>query len=198
MIDTFSANSLKLLLKSPDEFKNKYVYNLSIYKKDKRAELGQKFHSLICFYIKGFDIKKLLLDLDEKELSCWEKLEEILKGKKNFIKTEYSFLIKNELNKTPYYLTGRFDAIYKENDEIIIYDWKTLNLPKDPENDLQTIVYLYCCHKIFNTDKIKLRYLSVEKLEYRDVAFEKAEIYKNKIEEVIKKLPEYGKIANIF
>ena len=191
--DTFSANSLKLLSKSVEEFKNKYIYDLSIYKKDKRAELGQKFHSLICFYINGFDIKKLLLDLDEGELSCWKKLEEVLKPKKNnFIKTEYPFLVKNELNKKPYYLTGRFDAIYKENDEITIYDWKTLNLPKNPENDLQTIVYLYCCHKIFNTEKIKLRYLSVEKLDYADISFEKAEIYQNKIEETIKKLPWYS------
>jgi len=190
--DTFSANSLKLLSKSVEEFKNKYVYGLSIYKKDKRAELGQKFHSLICFYIKNYNIEKLLLDLNDKELSYWKKLEDVLKPKKNnFIKTEYSFLVKNELNKKPYYLTGRFDAIYKENDMVVIYDWKTLNLPKEAENDLQTIVYLYCAYKIFNTEKIKIRYLSVEKLEYKDIIFEKPEIYTGIIEKIIKKLPEY-------
>ena len=189
LIDTFSANSLKLLEKNPDEFRDKYIYNLSIYKKDDRAILGQKFHSLICFYIKGFNIEKLLLDLNKEELGYWKKLEEILKEKKaNFIKTEYSFLTKQELNNKPYYLTGRFDAVYKENDKIIIYDWKTLNLPKDAINDLQTVVYLYCANKIFNTDKITLKYLSIEKLNFLDIDFKSAETYQTKIENTIKKL----------
>ena len=65
-IDTFSANSLKELDKSFEDFKNKYIYNLSIYKKDERTLLGQKFHSLICFYIRGFDVSRLVLDLNKK------------------------------------------------------------------------------------------------------------------------------------
>ena len=191
--DTFSANSLKLLDKSVDEYNDKYVYNLSIYKKDARAVLGQKFHSLICFYIKGFDISKLLLDLNKTELSYWKKLEEILKPKKNnFIKTEYSFLVKNKFAKKAYYLTGRFDAIYQEKDEITIYDWKTLNLPKNAEDDMQTIVYLYCASVIFKTNKIKLRYLSIEKLDYLDIALNDIQKYKERIESIIKKLPEYN------
>ena len=191
--DTFSANSLKLLEKSTEEFQNKYIYNLSIYKKDKRAALGQKFHSLICFYIKGYDVNKLLSDLKEDEITNWKKLEEILKPKKNnFIKTEYPFLVKNILNNKPYYLTGRFDAIYKENDEIIIYDWKTLNFPKNPQDDLQTVVYLYCASIIFNTQKIKMRYFSIEKMTHCEIIFKDLKEYREKIEIIIKKLPEYS------
>ena len=48
-IDTFSAHSLKILDKSINEFKNKFIYNLSLFKKDPRAILGQKFHALICY-----------------------------------------------------------------------------------------------------------------------------------------------------
>lgn len=187
-IDTFSANSLKVLDKNLEEFINKYIYNLSFYKKDNRARIGELFHSLICAYIKGFEINKMILELDEKNLSTWKNLEKILKDKKNnFIKTEYSFLIKDELNDKPYFLTGRFDAIYKKNDEIIIYDWKTLNIPKNPCDELQSIVYLYCANKIFKTQKIKMRYLSIEKLEFVDVLFEDNLIYKNRIDEIIKK-----------
>lgn len=185
-IDTFSANSLKILEKSVEEFKNKYVYNLSLFKKDPRATLGQKFHSLICFYINDFDTSKIELDLNEKEKIIWENLKNILKDKKqNFIKTEYPFLIKDKLNDENYYLTGRFDAIYKENDSYIIYDWKTLNLPKNPENDLQSVVYLYCASKIFNSEKIKMKYLSIEKLNFIDIDFKKTEIYKKRIDEII-------------
>jgi len=189
IIDTFSANSLKLLDKSIEEFKNKYIDNLSIYQKNDRATLGEKFHSLICFYIKGFNIEKLLLDLEENELVYWKNLEEFLKTKKdNFIKTEYPFLVKNVLNDKPYYLTGRFDAIYKEKDEITIYDWKTLNFPKNPEDDLQTVVYLYCASIIFNTNKIKMRYLSIEKMNHYDIYFKDLKEYQEKIEEIIKKI----------
>ena len=116
-------------------------------------------------------------------------LGETLEEKKEyFIKTEYSFLIKEELRDNFYYLTGRFDAIYKENDEYIIYDWKTLNLPKNPEEDLQSIVYLYCSNKIFKTKKIKMRYLSIEKLDFIDVAFGNIGKYKERIDKIIEKI----------
>ena len=194
-IDTFSANSLKVLEKSFEEFENKYVYNLSIYKKDKRAVLGQKFHGLICFYIEGFDVSRLLLDLDKEELAIWNKLEERLKIiKTNFIKTEYSFLTKEEVNGKFYFLTGRFDAIYKDENGYIIYDWKTLNFPKNPIDDLQSVVYLYVLNKIYKTDKIKMRYFSIEKLETLDVDFVSGEIYKKRIDEIVLKLPWFNSL----
>ena len=190
-IDTFSAHSLKILEKNVDEFKNKFIHNLSLFKKEKRATLGQKFHALICYFINGFDISKLIEDLDKQEQKIWKNLENILKDKKeNFIHTEYPFLIKEDLKGWNYYLTGRYDAIYKENDQYVIYDWKTLNLPKNPSEDLQSVVYLYCASKIFNTEKIKMRYLSIEKLNFIDVEFETVQKYKNRIDSIILKLED--------
>ena len=192
-IDTFSANSLKVLDRSLEEFKQKYLFNLSLLKKDNRAILGQKFHSLICYFINGFDVSKMVLELNEKEIKIWQNLENILKDKKqNFIHTEFPFLIKEKLNDKNYYLTGRYDAIYKENENYIIYDWKTLNLPTYPDEDLQSVVYLYCASKIFKTDKIKMRYLSIEKLESIDVKFLNIEIYKKRIDEIVLNYDEYN------
>lgn len=188
-IDTFSANSLKILDKSTEEFKNKYIYNLSLFKKDKRAILGQKFHTLICYYINDFDVSKISLELNEKERVIWENLKTILKDEKeNFIHTEYPFLIKNDLNGWNYYLTGRYDAIHYKENRYTIYDWKTLNLPKEPENDLQSIVYLYCANKIFQSKNIKMRYLSIEKLDFIDIEFYDSDKYKKRIDEIISKL----------
>ena len=188
-IDTFSAHSLKILEKSVEEFKNKFIYNLSLFKKDPRATLGQKFHTLICYFINGFDVSKVIEELNEQEQIIWKNLENILKDKKeNFNYTEYPFLIKEELKGKNYFLTGRYDAIYKDNDGIVIYDWKTLNLPKNPIEDLQSVVYLYCGNLIFNTNKIKMRYLSIERLNFVDVEFENSEKYKNRIDEIISKL----------
>ncbi|MBR5304529.1 MAG: PD-(D/E)XK nuclease family protein [Candidatus Gastranaerophilales bacterium] len=190
-IDTFSAHSLKILDKSLNEFKDKFIHNLSLFKKDPRAILGQKFHALICYFINGFDTSKLIEDLNESEQAIWKNLENILKDKKdNFIHTEFPFLIKDELQGWNYYLTGRYDAVYKENNQYIIYDWKTLNLPKNPQDDLQSIVYLYCASKIFNTENIKMRYLSIEKLDFIDIDFESTQKYKNRIDSIILKLKE--------
>lgn len=188
-IDTFSAHSLKILDKSLDEFKNKFIHNLSLFKKDPRATLGQKFHSLICYFINDFDVSNVIKELDEKEQIIWKNLENILKDKKTgFLHTEYPFLVKDELKGENYYLTGRYDAIYKEDDNYIIYDWKTLNLPKSPEDDLQSVVYLYCASKIFNTQNIKMRYLSIERLDFIDVEFAGEKKYKNRIDSIILKL----------
>lgn len=187
-IDTFSAHSLKVLEKSLEEFENKFIYNLSLFKKDPRALLGQKFHNLICAYLNDFNIEKMSMELNEDELIIWKNLVKVLETKKQyFIKTEYPFLIKCSLEDEFYYLTGRFDAILQKDNEYIIYDWKTLNLPKNPENDLQTITYLYCASKIFNSTNIKIRYLSIEKLDFIDINFRDEKIYKQKIDEIILK-----------
>lgn len=184
-IDTFSANSLKVLDRSVDEFLDKYVYSLNLFTKDPRSILGQKFHSLICSFIKGIDTNIVELELNENERNTWNNLKTVLSDKKdNFIKTEYSFLIKEDF----YYLTGRFDAIFKDENGFIIYDWKTLNIPKNPEDDLQTVVYLYALSKIYNTKKIKMRYLSIEKLNFIDVEFREENIYKKRIDEIVKKV----------
>lgn len=187
-IDTFSANSLKVLDRSLDEFIDKYVYGLSLFKKDSRAILGQKFHSLICAFLNKQDTTKISQELNEKEQFIWNNLKTALECKKeHFIKTEFPFLIKETLNNDYYYLTGRFDAVYFENHEYTIYDWKTLNLPQNPENDLQSIVYLYSLSKIFNTENIKIRYLSIERLDFIDVEFNSAAKYKKRIDEIIVK-----------
>ncbi len=191
-LDTFSANSLKVLERDFEEFKNKYIYNLTLFKRDERALLGQKFHSLICAYLKNFDTQKMILELNEKENNIWLKLKEKLEDKKNnFIETEYSFLVKCALNNRadkPYYLTGRFDAIYKDIEGYVIYDWKTLNLPSNPYEDLQSVVYLYCASIIFNDTNIKMRYFSIEKLDFIDVEFKSQTFYKQRTDKVIEKL----------
>lgn len=189
IIDTFSANSLKILENSKDEFMNKFVYKLDLYKRDLNANLGQKFHSLLCAYIKGFDIDKMAMELNEKEREIFSKvIEKLAFFKDDFILCEYSFNIKEKLNDKYYFLTGRFDAVLKKDDTFIIYDWKTLNIPKDYQTNLQTIIYLYALNKIYKTEKITMRYLSLTKLEEREAVFESSKIYKDRIDKIVSKI----------
>ena len=135
-IDTFSSNSLKILDKSLLDFQNKYIYKLSFFKKEERTILGEKFHSLICAYLNDIPTEKMVFDLDNDKKNIWNRLQIYLKDKKDhFCYSEYPFLIKEKLKEKFYYLIGRIDAIFKEDDFYTIYDWKTLNLPEKPEEE---------------------------------------------------------------
>ena len=60
-IDTFSAHSLKILDKNLQEFEDKFIYGLSLFKKDNRAILGQNFHNLICAFLFEKSLDKIVL-----------------------------------------------------------------------------------------------------------------------------------------
>lgn len=188
--DTFSANSLKILDKSVEEFEKKYIHKLDFFsQKSKEAKIGEKIHALICQYLLGFDVKKLINCLNKNEKELFLKFSDIFFTNENFIKIEENFLVKEKYLDKVFYLSGRFDAIAKENDEIIIYDWKMKNIPKNPENDLQTIVYLNCGAKIFNTQKISLCYFSLENQEKCKINYDPSKNYIEVIGKIIKKLP---------
>jgi len=65
------------------------------------------------------------------------------------------------------------------------YHWLVVNIPKNIQDDLQTIVYLYSASKIFNTQFVKIRYVAIEKLEYKDVEFKNIAYYKERIDKII-------------
>ena len=87
-----------------------------------------------------------------------------------------------------FYLTGRFDAVLLDkNPKIQIYDWKTINLPKNPNDDIQTIVYLYAASKLYKTNDILITYLSLTKDENTTIAFDSADNYLAKITAIVNK-----------
>ena len=165
MINTFSAHSLKVLDNSLEEFKNKYILNLDFIEQNEEIILGNKFHRLIYYLLKGYDIEKFENALFEDEIFIWEKIKKsdiinfALQGEEKFI--EQPFFIKEDLNGKPFYLTGRFDCVIKNNDKYTILDWKTKNLPKNPEFDLQTLVYFIAASKLFKTENIEMIYYSL-------------------------------------
>lgn len=190
-MDTFSVNSLKILERSLEEFENKYIFHLDFINKNEAAQKGERLHALISYYIKGFEIEKMVNSLEDGEKKLFLNLiNSSLFGKKeNFIKSEESFLVKVIENNLNFYLTGRFDAVYKDNEKIIIYDWKSKNIPQEPQEDLQSIVYLYCGAKIFNTKNISLKYISLFDHSSSEVCYKDDNTYRTRILDIIKKLP---------
>lgn len=190
-MNTFSVNSLKLLEKNEQEFIDKYILHLDFLNKNEPAKMGERLHGFICYYLRGFNMDKIYNSLEQKEK---EMLQNVLKldifnQKEKFIKTEESFLVKVRGDKFNFYLTGRFDAIYKDNDGYIIFDWKSKNIPQNPQEELQSVVYLYCASEIFNTQNIKIQYLSLEKQTSTTVEFKDKNQYLKRICSIADKMP---------
>lgn len=190
-MNTFSVNSLKLLEKNEQEFIDKYILRLDFLNKNEPAKMGERLHGFICYYLRGFNMDKIYNSLEQKEK---EMLQNVLKldifnQKEKFIKTEESFLVKVRGDKFNFYLTGRFDAIYKDNDGYIIFDWKSKNIPQNPQEELQSVVYLYCASEIFNTQNIKIQYLSLEKQTSTTVELKDKNEYLKRICSIADKMP---------
>lgn len=191
-MNTFSVNSLKLLDKNIEDFINKYILHLEFLSSNQSSKRGERLHAMISYYLKNFDITKILnsLNQDEKEILEKTLTLDIFKEKEKFIKSEETFLIKCCKDDLIFYLSGRFDAIFKDGEKFIIYDWKSKNIPQNPRDDLQSIVYLYCASKIFNTKNIAIKYISLENQQITQTNFEDENAYLERIFNIVKKLPK--------
>ena len=191
-MNTFSVNSLKLLDKNIEDFINKYILHLEFLSSNQSSKRGERLHAMISYYLKNFDITKILnsLNQDEKEILEKTLTLDIFKEKEKFIKSEETFLIKCCKDDLIFYLSGRFDAIFKDGEKFIIYDWKSKNIPQNPQDDLQSIVYLYCASKIFNTKNIAIKYISLENQQITQTNFEDENTYLERIFNIVKKLPK--------
>lgn len=190
-MNTFSVNSLKLLEKNEQEFINKYILHLDFLNKNEPAKMGERLHGFICYYLRGFNMDKIYNSLEQKEKEILQNVLklDIFSQKEKFIKTEEGFLVKVKGDKFNFYLTGRFDAIYKDNDGYIIFDWKSKNIPQNPQEELQSVVYLYCASEIFNTQNIKIQYLSLEKQTSTTVELKDKNQYLKRICSIADKMP---------
>ena len=190
-MNTFSVNSLKLLEKNEQEFINKYILHLDFLNKNEPAKMGERLHGFICYYLRGFNMDKIYNSLEQKEKEILQNVLklDIFSQKEKFIKTEEGFLVKVKGDKFNFYLTGRFDAIYKDNDGYIIFDWKSKNIPQNPQEELQSVVYLYCASEIFNTQNIKIQYLSLEKQTNATVDIRDKNEYLKRICSIADKMP---------
>lgn len=151
MHNNFSANMLKTFKECPQKYILQYIENIQIPQITKFADTGKNIHALINYYFNNFDITKIAEALSNEEKNLWQSFLNLNIKKENIYKSEYTFNVK--IGESDW-LTGRIDAILKENDKYIIYDWKTGNLPKNPETDLQTCIYLFSVYKIFKSKKL--------------------------------------------
>ena len=133
-----SPNMLKTFKTCPQKYYYRYVLNLAVPQRSSMFEKGKKIHALANYYLRGDDISRLVTELNEDERVIWGMLLKNEYFQKEYVKSEYNLSCK----VGDYWIGGRIDAIVKDENNLYILDYKTGSIPKDAENDYQTMVYL--------------------------------------------------------
>lgn len=164
----FSPNMLKTFETCPQKYLFKYVQKISMPQKSSHFEKGKKIHALANYYLRGDDISKLETALDEDELKIWENLKQNEFFQKTYVASEYNLSCKIG----EYWIGGRLDALVKDENYYYILDYKTGQIPKNPEYDFQTMVYLLCASKKFGNN-IKFIYIDLKNNQNCVIDFDK-------------------------
>lgn len=161
----YSPNMLKTFKSCPLKYKFKYIDRISLPQKASFFEKGKKVHALANYYLKGDDISKFEPTLNENEKIAWNNLKSNEFFSYKYVNSEYNLSCKIG----DYWIGGRLDAIVKkhknESETYYILDYKTGSIPKNPEYDYQTMVYLLCLSSVpFITpqDEIKFVYIDLK------------------------------------
>lgn len=165
---SFSPNMLKTFETCPQKYWFKYVQKISMPQKASYFEKGKKVHALANYYLRGDDITKLEKALNSEEREVWENLKQNEFFQKSYVNSEYNLSCK----VGEYWIGGRLDALVKDENFYYILDYKTGSIPKNPEYDYQTMVYLLCASKKFGKH-IKFVYIDLKNNQNCVIDFDK-------------------------
>lgn len=135
----YSANMLKTYKTCPLKYKLKYVERFSLPQKFEVFEKGKKIHALAYYYLKGDDVSKMETALTPEESAIWTRL----KGNEFFNMKTYRAEFDLNCKVGGFWVGGRLDAVVTDDEgNYYILDYKTGSVPKNAQEDLQTLVYL--------------------------------------------------------
>ena len=153
----FSPNMLKTFQSCPKKYWFKYIQKISTPQKASFFEKGKKIHALANYYLRGDDISKFENVLNVDEQKVWQTLKNNEFFQKSYINSEYNLSCKIG----EFWIGGRLDALVKDENNYCILDYKTGSVPKNPEYDFQTMVYLLCAQKKYGSN-IKFVYIDLK------------------------------------
>ena len=181
----FSPNMLKTFSSCPQKYWFKYVQKISVPQKASFFEKGKKVHALANYYLRGDDISKLEKALTNDEKTLWENLKQNEYFQKKYVNSEYNLSCK----VGEFWVGGRLDAVVLDETNYYILDYKTGQIPKNPEFDFQTMVYLLCLSKKLKNNNIKFVYIDLKNNENCIIDFtaEKSKLYEKKLLDMCQK-----------
>lgn len=180
MNNTFSVNMLKTYDTCIKKFDFKYNQKISMPQNPEFFEKGKKIHALANYYLRGANITKLETAFSNAEKEAWEKLKFNEFFSKKCLHSEYNITSK----VGDYWVFGRLDALMKEEDDYFILDYKTGQIPQNPQHDFQTMVYLICADKIIKKyNSLKFVYIDLKNNKNHVIEFSNSQrdIFENAI-----------------
>lgn len=184
-MNSFSPNMLKTFEACPKKYYFKYVQKISVPQKSSLFEKGKKVHALANYYLRGDDISKIEKALSSDEKSTWDTLKQNEFFQKSYVNSEYNLSCKIG----SYWIGGRLDALMKDENNYYILDYKTGSIPKNPEYDFQTMVYLLCTAKMYGSN-LMFVYIDLKNNQNCIIDFnlEKAQEYEKKLISIFEKI----------
>lgn len=155
MLNNFSPNMLKTYKTCPKKFYYMYIEGVRVPQSSTPFEKGKKIHALANYYLQEINISRIETALSPAEKDLWNLLLENPFYRKKCLKSEFQLSCKldrhEKVNDADIYLEncsvwigGRMDAVVHDGGEYYILDYKTGSIPKNPEYDYQTMIYLLC------------------------------------------------------
>lgn len=140
---------IKTYLTCPKKYYYQYVENVAMPKSSLPFEKGKKIHALANYYLQNIKIDGIETALTGAELEIWELLKQNPFYNMDYLKSEFTLMLK----LSDYWLSGRLDALVNNGDNYYILDYKTGTIPKNPEYDPQTMIYLLSADKYLKNYK---------------------------------------------
>ena len=154
----YSANMLKTYKVCPQKYKLKYVDKFVLPQNFEIFEKGKKIHALAYYYLKGDDISAFQNALNVEEMALWE----ILRTNEFFNKKTYRAEFDLNFRMGEFWIGGRIDAVVYEGKNYYILDYKTGSAPENPQEDLQTLVYLEALAQHLKGDFEELKFVYID------------------------------------
>lgn len=193
---TYSPAMLKIFEQCKKKFEYKYVKGISIPVDTSKMQQGKNIHALANYYLKSYNIDKLEKALTPDEETLWNALKNIKQFQYDYLESEYN--LTSKIDK--FWISGRLDALVKNNKDYYILDYKTGQIPQNPEYDYQTIIYLLMVNKLIkNYSSLNFVYIDLKNQKTTEIRFtdKLKQEYEEKLLKILKDIEKSLKL-NIF
>jgi len=174
---------LKTYQSCPKKFWYKYVERVNIPISSRPFEKGKKIHALANYYLQGVNISRIETALTQTERAVWQKLVNNPYFQKQPLKTEYQISCKIG----DFWVGGRLDAVVHDFENYYILDYKTGAVPKTPQYDFQTMIYLLSLDRILKTyNELSFVYIDLKNDKNCVIKFDNdiKKVYEDKVAEL--------------
>jgi hypothetical protein len=148
-----SSDAFKSWSRCRRQFYYKHVKGMQWPTDIQHFQLGRDVHKLLDYQARGLDCDLLLTNAGEAVCHSWRKLREHPISQLPVLANEWAFHVPMTLGHGQQeWLTGRIDRVARFENQILVIDWKTgTAVPKQPQADWQTRLYLYALVEVAPT-----------------------------------------------